>query len=175
MQRAAGDRSTQAPVVDSMAVTKRSENYGSYVIHASAQPVAKQFQLNYRASAEIVKDGRRVDARLHRPTLWGARDCTVLCPGMGTRLDRSARSGGTGSFGGCRRGYAGRCRACADAGRSPRSACARARPGRDGGLQLPAYSNPSMILRSRTTADRLLPPHADGRGDSKPPELLFHA
>lgn len=59
--RAASERPDQVPLVDSMAVTKRSEEHRGYVIHACAQPVAKQLQLSYRASAEIVKDGRRIE------------------------------------------------------------------------------------------------------------------
>lgn len=59
--RVNGERPHDAALVDSLTVTKRSEDYRDHMIHASAQPVAKQMQLTYRASAEIVKDGRRIE------------------------------------------------------------------------------------------------------------------
>lgn len=175
MQRAAGDRSTEAPVVDSMAVTKRSENYGSYVIHASAQPVAKQFQLSYRASAEIVKDGRRVERSGLIGPRFGEHE-TAQCYALEWARDWIDRHEAAAQA----RSEAAAADMPAAAVPAQTQGAPDAQPALAPALaataaaQPPRVLDPSMI-RSRTTADWLLPPHADGRGDSKPPELLFHA
>lgn len=172
--RGAGDRPGDAPPVDSMTVTKRSEAYGEdYVIHASAQPVAKQLQLCYRASAEIVKNGRRVE----RSGLIGPRfgepetaECYAL-EWARDWIDRheaaaQARQASTETATTAAAPHVAPAPEAQPSAAPALAAAAAAQPAR--------MLDPSMI-RSRTTADWLLPPHADGRGDSKPPELLFHA
>lgn len=175
--RAAGDRPGEAPLVDSMTVTKRSEDYRDYVIHASAQPVAKQLQLSYRASAEIVKDGRRVE----RSGLIGPRfgehetaECYAL-EWARDWIDRheaaalaraEAAAPDTAIPLAVPQETQNAPEAQPELAPAALAAASAAQPAR--------MLDPSMI-RSRTTADWLLHSHADGRGDSKPPELLFHA
>jgi hypothetical protein len=157
------------PLVDSMAVTKRSEAYRGYVIHACAQPVAKQLQLSYRASAEIVKDGRRIE----RSGLIGPRFADNATA-EGYAIDWA-------------RDWIERHEAAAQArletvDETPAGQLQAAQESQSDALE-PALAavppqparvlEPSMI-RSRTP-EWLLHAHPDGRGDTKPPELLFHA
>ncbi|PMS15965.1 transposase [Trinickia dabaoshanensis] len=170
--RAASERSDQAPPVDSLTVTKRSDDYRGYVIHACAQPVAKQLQLSYRASAEIVKEGRRIE----RSGLIGPR-FTDNATAEGYALEWA-------------RDWIDRHEAAAQArleSAEQMSAVSTAQPASAEDATLapalaaaPAQASqparvldPSMI-RSRTP-QWLIHAHPDGRGDTKPPELLFHA
>ncbi|MGG1949307.1 transposase [Trinickia sp. NRRL B-1857] len=160
------------PLVDSMAVTKRSEEYCGYVIHACAQPVAKQLQLSYRASAEIVKDGRRIE----RSGLIGPRfpdNTTAEEYALDWARDwierheaaAQARLEAIDQTAAATAAQVQNAQESQSAGLEPALASVPAQPAR--------VLEPSMI-RSRTP-DWLLHAHPDGRGDTKPPELLFHA
>lgn len=174
-QRAGGERPNEVASVDSLAVTKRSEEYGDYVIHASAQPVVKQCQASYRASAEIVKQGRRIE----RSGLIGPRfpdNYTAEAYALEWARD-----------------WVDRHEAAAQAQREPLTAEAA---GAASQSQQPSEQDPQprtpapalaavpadpsahalepSIIRGRAP-EWLLHSHADGRGDTKPPELLYHA
>lgn len=175
MLRAAGERSNDVPLVGSMTVTKRSEDHRGYVIHASAQPVAKQLQVSYRAAAEIVKDGRRIE----RSGLIGPR-----FPDSDT-AERYALDWA--------RDWIDRHEAAAQARQQPvDSTSPTALPETQLSAEQSQASAPAPalaavppatasarvlepgVIRGRSTPDWLLP-HPDGRGDTKPPEVLYHA
>lgn len=173
--RAASERSDDVPVVDSMAVTKRSEDYRAYVIHASAQPVSKQLQLSYRASAEIVKDGRRMErsgligprfpdneAAEHFALEW-ARDWIERhdAVAQARHEHESVESVPAAAL--------PETQQSADELQASTPALASVPPA----SQSPRVLD-SAIIRSRTP-DWLLHSHPDGRGDTKPPEVLYHA
>jgi transposase len=173
--RGASERSNDVPVIDSMTVTKRSEDYRAYVIHASAQPVAKQLQLSYRASAEILKEGRRME----RSGLIGPRfsdNETAECYALEWARDWIDRHEAAAQ---ARQESIEAIPAVAlpdtqrsaeeDQARSPAPAVAAVPP--VGQSQRALDPN---IIRSRTP-DWLLHSHPDGRGDTKPPEVLYHA
>jgi transposase len=161
-----------AALVESAAVTKRSETYRDYIIHASAQPVAKQLQLSYRASAEIVKDGRRVErsgligprfadhesAEAH--ALEWARDWI-------NRHDAAAQA---------RLASAAQPLAPAveqtDAVEPTPTQVEAEAPVLAASASSARVIEPSVIRRA---PDWLMHSHADGRGDTKPPELVYHA
>lgn len=167
--RANGDYSHEMQPVDSMTVMKHCEDYLDHTIQASAQPVAKQLQLSYRASAEIVKDGRRIE----RSGLIGPRfadsESAVRFALHWARdwIDRHEA--------------AARPRpevveeAMADQAVDAQSAAetATAAVAASSSAQSAPRAIESGVIRSRTP-DWLL--HApDSRGDSKPPEVLYHA
>jgi transposase len=174
--RAGGDRPSEAPLVDSMTATKRSEDYRDYVIHASAQPVAKQFQLSYRASAEIVKDGRRVERSGLIGPRFGEHE-TAECYALEWARDWIDRHEAAQAHSQA----AAVDTVPADAVPSqPQGHASEVQPELAPALAATPATQPARMLdpsmiRSRPTADWLLPSHAEGRGDSKPPELLFHA
>jgi transposase len=175
--RVDGDRSHGAPLVDSITVTRHSQAYRDYIVHASAQPVAKEQQVSYRASAEIVKEGRRIERSgligprfadnesAERYALDWARDW----------IDRHEAAAAQ------HRPQATHAlpmhaapqppteveveNAETDAEAAPAMAAANTPPTR--------VLEPSVIM-SRTHP-WLVPSHAEGRGDTKPPELLYHA
>jgi hypothetical protein len=176
--RTEGGYAHDAPLVESATVTKRSETYGDYLIHASAQPVAKQLQLSYRASAEIVKDGRRVE----RSGLIGPR---------------FADSDSAESYAlEWARDWINRHEAAAQ----PRPAnleqtqaieqtlaVEQAQAGEPAPVQVET-EEPAMAASAPAPSARVIEPsvirrapewlmhsHADGRGDTKPPELVYHA
>ncbi len=168
--RVNGDHSHDIPLVDSMAVTKRSEAYRDYIVHASAQPVAKQLQLSYRAFAEIVKEGQRIE----RSGLIGPRftdsesaECYAL-DWARDWIDRhetasaQRRPQATDALPGTAQGQPAVEVENAEAAPAMAANSAPAR-----------VLEPSVVL-SRTHA-WLVSSHADGRGDTKPPELLYHA
>lgn len=169
--RAASDRPNDVPLVDSVTATKRSEDYGDYVIHASAQPVAKQLQLSYRASAEIVKDGRRVERSGLIGPRFGEHE-TAECYALEWARDWIDRHEAAAQA----RAEAAAVNTMPAAVPVPPQSAPEAQPALAAApaAQPARMLDPSMI-RSRTTAEWLLHPHGDGRGDSKPPELLFHA
>jgi transposase len=171
--RASDDPSHDAQLVDSMIVTNRSEEYRHHIIHASAQPVAKQFQLTYRASTEIVKDGRRVERSgligprftdrhsAERYALDWARDWVdrheaAAQPRLEVVADASASETPQADAQPAVEAEAG----------APVAAAAS--------QSAPPTIEPSLI-RSHRTPEWLLHTHADGRGDAKPPEVLYHA
>lgn len=170
--RANGERPHDAAVIDSLAVTKRSEDYRDYMIHASAQPVAKQMQLCFRASAEIVKDGRRVE----RSGLIGPRFAD------NESAERYALDWA--------RDWIDRHEAAAQATR-PEAQVEQSAVRQNESLPAPelASSEPALaavpahpparaldpsVLSSRTP-EWLLHTPPEGRGDAKPPELAYHA
>ncbi|WP_245964696.1 transposase [Trinickia dinghuensis] len=173
-QRAADEHPNDVPLIESMAVTRRSDDYRDYVIHASAQPVEKQLQLCYRASAEIVKDGRRIE----RSGLIGPRfpdNYTAEAYAVEWARDWIDRHDAAEQ-------------ACSQpvdadpAAVSPQTqqSTQDPQPGTPASALAAVPTNqsaraldPSMI-RSRTP-EWLLHSHADSRGDTKPPELLYHA
>ena len=161
-----------APQVETGAATKCSETYGDYLIHASAQPVAKQLQLNYRASAEIVKDGRRVE----RSGLIGPR-FTDSDSAQSYALEWA-------------RDWIDRHEAAAQ----PRpmsiertSAVEQAHRTEPAPADV-VETEPAMAASAPAANARVIEPsvirhapnwlmhsHADGRGETKPPELVYHA
>lgn len=173
--RAASDRPNEVPLVDSMAATKRSEGYRDYVIHASAQPVAKQFQLSYRASAEIVKDGRRVERSGLIGPRFGEHE-TAECYAIEWARDWIDRHEAAAQA----RSEAATVETMPTAVPPQTQSAPVAQPELAPALAAAPAAQPARMLdpsmiRSRTTAEWLLHPHTDSRGDSKPPELLFHA
>lgn len=169
--RASDERSHDTQVVDSTVVTKRSEEYRHHMIHASAQPVAKQFQLSFRASAEIVKDGRRVERSGLIGPRFTDRDSAERYALDWARdwIDRHEAAAQP------------RLEVVANASAAPQPN-AQAMPEAEtdapatvaASQAAPATIEPSLI-RSNRTPDWLRHAHADGRGDAKPPEVLYHA
>lgn len=175
MLRANGAPPHDAALIDSMAVTKRSEGYGDYMIHASAQPVAKQMQLSFRASAEIVKDGRRIERSgligprfadnesAERYALDWARDWIE-------RHDAAAQAARPETA------QAKPAAVPADSRPAPERADCEPAPALAAAPSLPA---PARTLDPSVIASRapewLLHAHPEGRGDAKPPELVYHA
>ncbi|MBU6487194.1 MAG: transposase [Burkholderiales bacterium] len=169
--RASDDRSHDTQLVDSMIVTKRSEGYRHFIIHASAQPVAKQFQLSYRASTEIVKDGRRVERSGLIGPRFTDRDSAERYALDWARdwIDRHVAAAQP------------RLEVVADAGATPQPD-AKPTVEAEAGAPVAAASSQSApptiepsLIRSNRTPEWLLHTHADGRGDAKPPEVLYHA
>ncbi len=167
--RANGDYSHEMQPVDSMTETKRLEDYLDHTIHASAQPVAKQSQLSYRASAEIVKDGRRVE----RSGLIGPRfadsDSAVRFALDWARdwIDRHEAAAQP------RPELAEEAMADQPADVQPTVDTAAAVVAAASSAQSAQRAIEAGVIRSRTP-DWLR--HApDGRSDSKPPEVLYHA
>jgi len=162
------DHSRDTPLVDSVAMTKRSEPYRDYIVHASAQPVAKQLQLSYRASAEIVREGRRIE----RSGLIGPRFIDS------ESAERYALDWA--------RDWIDRHEAAA-AQRHPQATDARPRAAQpkvdvdqaEAAPAMAANASPARVLEPSVVLSRthvwLVPSHADGRGDTKPPEVLYHA
>jgi transposase len=172
-QRALSERPNDIPLVDSMAVTKRSEDYRGYVIHASAQPVAKQLQISYRASAEIVKDGRRIE----RSGLIGPRfpdNETAEQHALEWARDWINRHEAAAQV--CSEALEAMPAAVTPAAQLSTEEAQPATP-EPAVAALPAPStrvlDPGMI-RSRAPG-WLLHSHPDGRGDTKPPEVAYHA
>jgi hypothetical protein len=170
--RAEGGHAHDAPQVESGAVTKRSETYGDYLIHASAQPVAKQLQLSYRASAEIVREGRRVE----RSGLIGPR---------------FADSDSAESYAlEWARDWIDRHEAAAQPRPVSIEQAPAVEPGRVVEPAAPTEAETEAVMAAgapapgarviepsviRHAPDWLMHSHADGRGDTKPPELVYHA
>ncbi|WP_206957379.1 transposase [Trinickia acidisoli] len=164
--RSAAERS---PLVDSMAVTKRSDDYRDYMIHAVAQPVEKQLQVSYRASAEIVKDGQRVE----RSGLIGPRFADH------DSAERYALDWG--------RDWIDRHEAAALARPEAVESMPVAAPPQVQPAQEHPQSAPALAAATAPQSQRALDPsmirgrapewllRADSRGDTKPPELLYHA
>lgn len=172
--RVNGERPHDAALVDSLTVTKRSEDYRDYMIHASAQPVARQMQLTYRASAEIVKDGRRIE----RSGLIGPR-----FPDNDS-AERYALDWA--------RDWIDRQEAAAQASRpvvseekpvvvpsESRPATERADAEVASAVAAASSHSPARTLDPSVISSRapewLLHAHPEGRGDTKPPEVAYHA
>lgn len=164
------------PLVESMTVTRRSEDYRGYVIHACVQPVEKLCELSYRASAEIGKDGRRVErsgligprfadhASAERHALDWARDwierheaAAQPRPPIDEDVPAAAQPEPQP--------------AAIEPPSSESAPVLAAAP-----ASQPARALESAVIRSRTPDWRLHShTHADSRGDTKPPELVYHA
>ncbi|HTH75127.1 MAG TPA: transposase [Trinickia sp.] len=173
--RADGAVPHDAALIDSMAVSKRSEGYGDYMIHACAQPVAKQMQLSFRASAEIVRDGRRIERSgligprfadnesAERYALDWARDWI-------DRHEAAAQA--------VRPNTAQAKPAVVPADSLPASERAECEPSpalaATASVPAPARALDPTVISSRAP-EWLLHTHPEGRGDAKPPELVYHA
>ncbi|MEX3958321.1 transposase [Trinickia sp. EG282A] len=158
-----------APAISVAEIHKRSDDYCGYTIHAIAQPATRQMTLSYRASAEIVKDGKRVERSgligppfpdhegAQRHALEWARDW----------IDRRTSAVAVMTSAGADANAAFPAeRAEGGAEPAPRAATIAdlAAVGTVG--ELGADS-------AERQANWLL--HQDGRGDSKPPEVVYHA
>jgi transposase len=169
--RAENGLAHDAPQVESGAETKRSETYGVYLIHASAQPVAKQLQLSYRASAEIVREGRRVE----RSGLIGPRFAdsdsaeSYALEWARDWIDRheAAAQPRPASIEQAPALEQARVAEPASVEVEPETAMAAGAPAPGARV-----IEPSVIRRA---PDWLMHSHADSRGDTKPPELVYHA
>jgi transposase len=181
MQRAASEHPHEAANIESLAVTRRSEDYGAYVIHASAQPVAKQFQVSYRASAEIVKEGRRIE----RSGLIGPRfpdNFTAEAYALEWARDWIDRHEAAAQA--RKEPIAAQAAQATDAVVAAASQTQGSEQDPQPCLPAPALAAVSAnqsahaleptIIRGRAP-EWLLHSHADGRGDTKPPELFYHA
>ncbi len=149
-------------------IHKRIDEYCGYTIHAIAQPATRQSALSYRASAEIVRDGKRLersgligppfadyeDAQRH--ALEWARDW----------LDRHTSAAVVISSGGADANAISPDVGGADEAGPEQRAATIAEMAAGGG----ASDLDSNAANPR--ANWLL--GQDGRGDSKPPELAYH-
>jgi transposase len=156
----------EAPAFNAAIAHKRTDDYCGYTIHAIAQPVTRQMNLSYRASAEIVKDGRRTERSgligprfpdhesAERHALEWARDW----------IDRHASAAAAAAAA-----------VSSTGGAVPldgKENVVRALPATLAELA-PAGARKLEPAVTRGTTDWLL--HPDGRGDAKPPELVYHA
>jgi transposase len=153
--RGIGDRPRDQPAVVSKTVEKLSDEYCGYTIQVAAQVVGKDGSVSYRASAEIMKDGRRVE----RSGLIGPRfddRASAECYAQAWARD-----------------WIGRHAAAAANANAPQPGAAAPSAANANVAQPPARTiDPSVINRPR---DWLIPSHPDGLGDTKPPEMFYHA
>lgn len=170
------------PVMNPTSTEKLTREYRGYTILAQAQAVAKHTQLTYRASAELVKDGKRIERSgligppfadhesAERHALEWAHDW----------IDRheSAAAAATAAA------LASQVQVVEPVGEIPVAAAVAERA-----LAAPitamavvsttTRSLDSAVITTRTTHESrtahewLL--HSDSHGDAKPPELLYHA
>jgi hypothetical protein len=153
--RGIGDRPRDQPAVASKTVEKLSDEYCGYTIQVAAQVVGKDGSVSYRASAEIMKDGRRVE----RSGLIGPRfddRASAECYAQAWARD-----------------WIGRHAAAAANANAPQPGAAAPSAANANVAQPAARTiDPSVINRPR---DWLIPSHPDGLGDTKPPEMFYHA
>jgi transposase len=157
-----------APAFNAAEIHRRADDYCGYTIHVTAQPVTRQMRLTYRASAEILKDGKRIERSgligprfsdhegAQRHALEWARDW----------IDRQTSAAA----------------AAAAAAASTADAAMPVDRKEEAARQLP----PTFVDLTQASASKLesaakrdardwLLRHSDGRGDAKPPELVYHA
>ncbi len=153
----------EAPAFNAATAHKRTDDHRGYVIHAMTQQVMRQTNLSYRASAEIIKDGRRIE----RSGLIGPRfpdlesaECHAL-KWARNWIDRqtSAEAAAVSSTGG-------------DVPLDGKDAIVRPLPARHAELTSEAARKLEATVACGATD---WPRHTDGRGDAKPPELVYHA
>lgn len=172
--RAESGHAHDAPRVECGAVTKRSETYGEYLIHASAQPVAKQLQLSYRASAEIVKEGRRVE----RSGLIGPRFAdsdSAEAYALEWARDWIDRHEAAAQL---RPAMIEQAPAVEQARVAEPATVESAEVEAEAAMAASAPAPSARVIEPsvmRRAPDWLMHAHADARGDSKPPELVYHA
>jgi transposase len=159
-------REHEAPAFNDATAHKRTEDYRGYTIHAMAQRVTRQMNLSYRASAEILKGDRRIErsgligpcfadleSAEHHALNW-ARDW----------IDRQASAAAPAAAAVSSTGGAVRL--------DGNEAVVRSLPATRGELTPAAACKLEPDVTCGAT-DWLL--HPDGRGDAKPPELVYHA
>ncbi len=156
------------PALSVAEVHKRIDDYCGYTVHAIAQPVTKQTTRSYRASAEIAKDGKRIersgligprfadyeDAQRH--ALEWARDW------IDRHTSGVALISAVGVDANVARPHDGATEGAVLAPR-PATISELAAGSTSSELETDAASRPPNWLLGQ-----------DGRGDGKPPELVYH-
>ncbi|PTB22752.1 transposase [Trinickia symbiotica] len=158
-----------APAISVAEIQKRSDDYCGYTIHAIAQPATRQMTLSYRASAEIVKDGKRVERSgligppfsdhegAQRHALEWARDW-IDRHTSAVAVMTSARADANAAFPADR----------AEGGAEPTPRAATI-------ADMAAAGTASELGSDSANRQANWLRHQEGRGDSKPPELVYHA
>lgn len=157
------ERTEGTPSFNEAQIHKRVDDYCGYSVHAIAQPVTRQTAQCYRASAEIVKGGKRIE----RSGLIGPRF------GDHESAERHALEWARDWIDRQTAGAAARETASAaepDEGKEDASACPLPAPL---AAIAPSAARKFESAVGRHAAAWLL--YSDGRGDAKPPEILFHA
>ncbi|MEA3121575.1 MAG: hypothetical protein QOH33_1130 [Paraburkholderia sp.] len=153
----------EAPAFNAGAAHKRIDNYSGFTICAMAQRVTSQMSVSYRALAEVIKDGRRIE----RSGLIGPR--------FGD-LESAQRH----ALQWARDWIDGEASAVAAAVVSSTNGPA------PGGKEHVVRPLPATLAELAPAAARKPEPavtcggsdwlrHPDGRGDANPPELVYHA
>jgi len=154
------------PALSAASVHQRTDDYCGYTVHAIAQPVMKPAMHSFRASAEIVKEGKRIERSgligprfaehesAQRHALEWARDW----------IDRHTRGAAAEP-------------AMPQAVRADDNThAAPQRPATIADLAATAghaRNTSREVPITRHAPDWLL--HAEGRGDAKPPEVIYHS
>ncbi|RKP48483.1 transposase [Trinickia fusca] len=169
------EQAHDVPLLNATSTDKLTQDYRGYTIQAQAQAVAKHTQLTYRASAELLKDGRRIERSgligpsfadhesAERHALEWAQDW----------IDRHESAAAAAAA-----ALASQAQAAEPVGEIPIAPAVAERA-----LAAPitamtvasttTRSLDSAVITTRAAHEWLL--HSDSHGDAKPPELLYHA